>query len=198
MMPTTTDPYVPLVDAYDTDKLPESFRMLLAPELPIPSSAVFFPRHRTWTSVLITLVASSASLLVGLFLFVVSLIWNDATVGTSSSFSWLTTLGAGLALGGGLWLASVRTKVRGLLAQRAGSPLRYGLFVTREGLLERRDVGYTMVPREQIRDVHLDETRAARVVFTEPDGRQRTLSLAKNLGDPQLIVVVMRRAYSMA
>ncbi len=196
-MPTTTEPHVPLVDAYDTDKLPESFRMLLAPEVPIPSSALFFPRHRTWTSVIVTLVASSAAILFGLVLFVVSLLWNDATVGSSSSFSWLATLGGGLALGGGLWLASVRTKVRGLLAQRAGTPLRYGLFLTREGLLERRDVGFTMVPRERIRDIHLDESWSARVVFTEPDGRERNLSLARDLGDPKLIVEAIRRAYAM-
>jgi hypothetical protein len=193
---TETAPNAPLVDQYDVDKLPEAYRALLEPERPLPSTTLFFPRRRTWTSVVVTAVVSSAAVAVGLALVVLSFALGDAgdaTTYSSSSFSGLTTVGLAFALGGGLWAWSVRTKVRGLRAERAGRPLRYGLFLTPRGALERRDVGYTLVPREHIRDVRLDEQTSARVVFAGPDGAERGLTLARDLGDPATLVDAIRR-----
>lgn len=187
----------PLVDAYDEDKLPESYRALFREDAPLPNATLFIPRRRTWTSVLFTLVLSSAAVVFGLLLMVAWFFldrqFNSHGVAGTNYFSWVLCGGLIFVLGGGLWGYSLKTKVRGIRAERAGRPLRYGLFLTPEGALERRDVGFTMVPRERVRGVLRETSGAARLVFTGADGAEKGVTFSADLGDPAAVADALNR-----
>src|ERR1041385_299681 len=102
-----------LVDAYDVDKLPASFRALLDEAAPLPTDTIFVPRRRTWASVALTLVGSSIAVIVGLAVtaLALALSWGEHNPAQgTSSFLGLTAAGVATFLGGLIWLWSIRTK----------------------------------------------------------------------------------------
>lgn len=152
----------PILITGEITKVPEAYRPWFDPALPLPAAVRFFPEQKTRADVLYRIGLGIGLMGVGALLVLFGLVLIIVPI-----------IGIGFIFGGVLLLRSARTAQRTATAQAAGRLPRFGVFISRDTLLFRTSLDYTIISRGA--DV---QTAGGKFYYTL-DGQQKSFNLPR-------------------
>ena len=126
----------PILITGELEKVPPDLRPWFDPAQPLPADVTFFEEQETPAGITRKLLMAVGLMVVGALLVVFGLLLIV-----------LPLVGLVFIFGGIVLLNSVRTERQALAAQRAGSHLRYGVFLSPAMLAFRTVLDYTLIPK---------------------------------------------------
>ena len=152
----------PILITGEITKVPEAYRAWFDPALPLPAGVCFFPEQQTRADVLYCIVFGIGLMGVGVLLVLFGLVLIIVPV-----------IGIVFIFGGVLLLRSARTGQRTATAQAAGQLPRFGVFISRDTLLFRTSLDYTIVSRG------VDVQTAGGKFYYTLNGEQQSFNLSR-------------------
>ena len=152
----------PILITGEITKVPAAYRTWFDPALPLPAGVRFFPEQQTRADVLYRIGLGIGLIGVGVLLVLFGLVLIIVPI-----------IGIVSIFGGVLLLRSARTVQRTATAQVAGQLPRFGVFISRDTLLFRTSLDYTIISRGA--DV---QTAGGKFYYTL-NGQQKSFNLPR-------------------
>lgn len=188
---------MPILENVSVAKLPEQHHRIFDSTQPLSSDIRFIPEIMTGEDTRVSLVLGGICALATITALALTIGYWGGKIKTGHSvqeqdwtkFVWLAPLwGAFAAWMGYGFIKQIFTQLRIIRALRNGTPLRYGLFLTKDALIWRDESNCTLLPRDRIVETTTQENKKGqstsyetKICYVAESGEQKNISVPLNI-----------------
>lgn len=167
---------MPILENVSVAKLPEQYRRIFDSNQPLSSDIRFIPEIITSEDLRVSLFLGGISVIATIAALALTIGYWGGKIKTGHSvqeegwtkFVWLAPLwGAFAAYMAYGFVKMLLIQLRIISALKSGTPLRYGLFLTKDALIWRDDSNCMLLPRERIVETVTEENKKGET-FSKP------------------------------